>query len=284
MYLEPESQSSIFVQDGRTIHVFAIDDETGQLIECYGVHLGPAQGPTEAEDIWHPQAAFIGAGNGNSVMYVLSEQTISTLKVRANSLNKRWANNAARSKKRRNGRRSTDDNPNASCPAVELVENFAPTQASDSRNLESFRINNVYVADNRDMYISVFPTAGNGDALILHMQPNANLSSLFDQPVFVKSAPPITKRQDSLTDSSTIHYVSDSSAYMADPAVLQVSPDGAYMAIGSHAQTTLVIVKRDPATGQLGDKIASIELGSSEDIRLLGVRSAVWGNIIPQLI
>lgn len=62
VYLEPESQPFIFVQGGRTIHVFAIDDETGYLTECSQIDLGPAQGAVEASDIWNPRAAFIEAG------------------------------------------------------------------------------------------------------------------------------------------------------------------------------------------------------------------------------
>lgn len=61
----------------------------------------------------------------------------------------------------------------------------------------------------------------------------------------------------------------------------EVSPDGAYMAIGGHTQTAIVIVKRDPVTGHLGEKVASVVLGSPGD-RRLGVRSAVWGLTIQQ--
>lgn len=119
-------------------------------------------------------------------MYVLSEQMISKLKPR--SKHRANSTNGSRgSSKRRVTSRSTDNEAKVSCPAVELVEGFALTQAPGSSNFE--RIKNIYIADKRAMCILVVPMAGDGDGFIIHMQPNSDLSSLFDEPAVVKSAP-----------------------------------------------------------------------------------------------
>lgn len=78
-------------------------------------------------------------------------------------------------------------------------------------------------------------------------------------------------------ESSTLRYVRHTDAHMPSPYLLDISPDANYMAIGSFMLYDLVIVKRGPKTGELGERLAGTRIGP-EDSKLPGVAGLAWGS------
>jgi 6-phosphogluconolactonase (cycloisomerase 2 family) len=66
------------------------------------------------------------------------------------------------------------------------------------------------------------------------------------------------------------------SAFGSYPRTFVVNKAGNYVAIGNQNSGTVVIVKRDPATGELGDRVASISVGSTGNDGNGGMNSVTW--------
>lgn len=219
------------------------------------------------------RAAFIGAGNGNSMMYVVNyyTKTITALRVRSNPEGKK-----------------------VSCPLVERVEEFRPSFRADPLPDNSkTRIDDVVAADNAHLYILASTRDG---TFIIHMQPSSNFASVFDSPstssssaspqtsssapVFVKSQHTVLGKVNST--ASTLQYVRHTNAHVTGHSSFDISPDGTYVAIGDYSWNVVKILRRDPSSGRITDDsiIATAELGSRDDL-FFGVHSVVWGSRYP---
>lgn len=274
VFREPESET-ILVFSGSTVHLLAINDaEGGHLTECPSVNLGGDR------KILAVSSNRVGDGDG--IVYALDKhKTILALRVRRNPLDKRFTSDGSSSEKRSAVRGSTVHAPQTSCPTVEVVDEFQPSLGSTALK-PSYELRTVFTIDNRDVYIAV---NNDGDHHIIHMQfDKASLSESNQDPgvssTFVRRQRKTRQKRSAGAsgDSKTARYVSHTKVH-ADPVVLKVSPDRNFMAIGGFGPANeLVIVKRDPKTGQLGEKVAFLQLGESAAI-YYGIRNIVWGSL-----
>ena len=71
-----------------------------------------------------------------------------------------------------------------------------------------------------------------------------------------------------------------SSSYGFYPRTFSIRKSGDQVAIGNQLSGTVVIVARDPKTGELGEKLASVNVRSNSTISVGGgVSSVVWDQM-----
>lgn len=66
----------------------------------------------------------------------------------------------------------------------------------------------------------------------------------------------------SLDSSNEMTFVNITSSGGTYPRTFDISKDGQYIAIGDQTTANVVVVKRDPVTGELGPQLASLRVGS----------------------
>ncbi|OKL55603.1 hypothetical protein UA08_09032 [Talaromyces atroroseus] len=70
-----------------------------------------------------------------------------------------------------------------------------------------------------------------------------------------------------------------SSSYGTVPRTFALSPDGSMVAIGNQASSNVAVVARDVETGQLGELLGSVQVGSEgQPGQSNGLSSVIWGN------
>lgn len=69
-----------------------------------------------------------------------------------------------------------------------------------------------------------------------------------------------------------------SPTYGSYPRTMQINAAGDLVAIGNQNSGTVVVVSRDPATGALGDEVASVSVGPEGVNGVGGLSSVVWAE------
>lgn len=79
--------------------------------------------------------------------------------------------------------------------------------------------------------------------------------------------------------NGTLAFQDLTSAYGTVPRTFVINKAGDLVAIGNQASSNVVIVRRDPRTGRLGDEVASLQVGEAGRVGYSeGLSSVVWGE------
>lgn len=83
----------------------------------------------------------------------------------------------------------------------------------------------------------------------------------------------------SIDDAGSLTFEEATSAYGVYPRSFVINEAGDLVAIGNQVSSNVVVVKRDVATGKLGEKVAELELGSKgEPGQEEGISGIVWAE------